>query len=656
MLLFLVLSLLSLTVIVVNSKFRILLAEFKLLAIASLIGVWQFLPGIKLAISSGVGMNMVTLNNNDIAYYAGAATEFLESGFHSSGHIASVDPNIEVFAAGYHSPFALISFMASTFQLSPWQVTTPAIGVVIGMSFLGLSRLSNSFFPELTETKAMVIGAAIIMTSFMTYIQSNYFFGQIFALTVCSIFLSNVIEFTNLPHKSPTQYLEVCFLVVISIYTYPDFLIAFDLGVILLFTFLLFRNKNLTSRSEFNKFVTAVGIGLIFSLPNLVSAVKQAILITNIKAGWPLPFLNPLNMTIWPTQIGVATPPYISVILWLIVLSLILVAISTGKPRSKNKEVAYIFAFLVPISVFLIIFLRRQGFDDYQSWKLTSFAYPIVMAAVLPIFISSVKFGEKALWVFLGVTSSTAMTLWGGSPGQLVSGDLVQVSQLQRVQSLKSLNVALNPFFETMAAAQIIRGPKIYTNSISYYPTIVDPDACTLVRLNDKTFQYVEPLNSTYGLASSSKKRCSAKPTGINLGEEILFNSNNLNPNGVGWGSPEEWGIWTTGKKANLNLPVNLGSRRSLKIYITSNSFLAPNHETQKVTILMNNTVIGTSTYTLDSNLKTRAYEIPDSLLKTPGDLMSLVFLIENPISPASLDLSGDPRELGMGLISIMIR
>ena len=115
MLLFLVLSLLSLTVIVVNSKFRILLAEFKLLAIASLIGVWQFLPGIKLAISSGVGMNMVTLNNNDIAYYAGAATEFLESGFHSSGHIASVDPNIEVFAAGYHSPFALISFMASTF-------------------------------------------------------------------------------------------------------------------------------------------------------------------------------------------------------------------------------------------------------------------------------------------------------------------------------------------------------------------------------------------------------------------------------------------------------------------------------------------------------------------------------------------------------------
>jgi hypothetical protein len=652
---FLILSLISIAMMVLNGRLKMLLAEIKLLALASLIGVWQFLPGLKLSNSAGVGMNMVTLNNNDIAFYAGAATEFLESGFQSSAHIASIDLNRDIMTGGYHSPFALISFLASTFQISPWQVTTPAIGIVIGMSFLGLSRLTSSFFQELNTLKSMVIGAAITMSSFMTYIQSNYFFGQIFALVVCALLLSSVIDFTNQKRKLPTQYLEVCFLVVLSIYTYPHFLIAFDLALLLLFAFLFLRNKELTRGNELKKFLGAIGLGLLLSFPNLVNAFKKALLITNVEAGWSLPVLNPLNMTIWPTQFGITTPTHTLIVLWTIALIVILFAIRSDKLKSKDKEAAHIFAVLVPLAVILVIVIRKQGFEEYQSWKLISFAYPLVMAAVLPLLTFRIKFGEKLLWIFLGVTSTTAMTVWGGSPGQLVSKDLLQVSAMQKVKSLESLNISVHPFFETMAAAQVIRGPKIYTNSASYFPVAIDPNACTLVRLSDKTFQYVEALNSTYGLASSSKERCSAKPAGIELDKEIQFNSSLPVPNGTGWGVPEEWGVWTIGEKANLNLQVDLSSKSSLKIYITSNSFLAQKHDTQKVTILVNNSFIGTMRYTLASNLKTRVYEIPNDLLKTLSESISLDFLIDNPVSPASLGVSGDPRELGMGLISIKI-
>jgi hypothetical protein len=111
----------------------------------------------------------------------------------------------------------------------------------------------------------------------------------------------------------------------------------------------------------------------------------------------------------------------------------------------------------------------------------------------------------------------------------------------------------------------------------------------------------------------------------------------------------------TIGESATLKLPVNLGAKDSWKMHITSNSFLAPMHETQDVTILINDTVIGTMHFTLASNLKTRVYEIPIKLLKNPGEVISLDFVIDDPVSPSALGLSGDPRELGMGLISVKI-
>jgi hypothetical protein len=165
----------------------------------------------------------------------------------------------------------------------------------------------------------------------------------------------------------------------------------------------------------------------------------------------------------------------------------------------------------------------------------------------------------------------------------------------------------------------------------------------------------VEALNSTYGLASSEKERCSTKPKEMNLGETVLFNSNHTHPLGTGWGAPEEWGTWTVGKTATLNLPINLSGKQSVKMYLTANSFLGANHQTQSVDVLFNKNWIGKIQFTSTSNAKTRIFEIPIKLLKKSGETINLEFIVENPVSPSSLGISDDPRELGMGLISIKL-
>ena len=653
---FLVLSLISIVVFLSNGTWRIFLIEIKTLAFASLIGLWQFIPGVISTSSAGMKMNMVAIHNNDIAFYAGVASEFLKTGFNSDNHLASTDLNTSLGNGGYHSPFALMSFMASIFHLSVWQITTPAIGLVIAMSSLGLARLIGTFFQELSPMNCILIATGIMMTSFMSYIQINYFLGQVFALLVCTILIASVMDFTGNHMKTKIQYIEIFFLVILSIYTYPPLLLPFDLAILLFFALQLFRYRNFTSYREAYKYLAAFSLGLLFSSPNLISAYRQAKLISKADAGWPLPILDPLNMTIFPSRIGIATPTYLVVALWIIVLGGILYSVNNEKLTAKERENAFIFAILVPIMVVLIILFRKQGFHSYQSWKLISYIFPVSMAAALPLLVLRSKHGEKVILIFAGITSTTAMTLWGGTLPHFVNNDLVEVGQMQKVQSLKSLNISVDPFFETMAAAQIISRPRIFTNSISYYPLALDPDACTLVHFGDKNFPYVERLNATYGLASTMENKCSARPPGIKLGETLVFNSQGITPNGAGWSTPEEWGTWTNGKSALLNLTLESAPKSSLALTLNSYAFLDPNLQTQDVTILANKVVIGRIHFTNSSNSGIRQFKIPLAVILTNKESLSIEFVVAKPIAPSSLGSSGDIRELGMGLISIKLK
>ncbi|WP_322045813.1 hypothetical protein [Paraburkholderia sp. J67] len=119
-----------------------------------------------------------------------------------------------------------------------------------------------------------------------------------------------------------------------------------------------------------------------------------------------------------------------------------------------------------------------------------------------------------------------------------------------------------------------------------------------------------------------------------------------------GWSDPESWGTWSSGKAACLCLPFDgLEPTERVKIEIEGQIFLGDREERPVATLcvvhagtIQQSVVVspdGRCEITIDSN----------SIAKS-GGLVSLVFLIENPRSPASLGMSGDKRALGIGLVS----
>jgi hypothetical protein len=93
--------------------------------------------------------------------------------------------------------------------------------------------------------------------------------------------------------------------------------------------------------------------------------------------------------------------------------------------------------------------------------------------------------------------------------GFYINHDLISVGKLNEIKNLKKLNIDLQPYFETMSAGNVISGPVLYINSLSYWPQSVSETACILVNLPpNKVYNFVKPLNSSYAIASNSLRDC----------------------------------------------------------------------------------------------------------------------------------------------------
>lgn len=139
----------------------------------------------------------------------------------------------------------------------------------------------------------------------------------------------------------------------------------------------------------------------------------------------------------------------------------------------------------------------------------------------------------------------------------------------------------------------------------------------------------------------------------ITFDAPLIFNSWNNPPILTGWFAPEEWGTWSSGETSFMHLVMQSTPKKDLELLIGSQAFLAPNHPTQEVEIIVNGEKVGTLKYSLEFNGGVRKITIPKALvLKDKGDLF-IQFRIKNPKSPAELGLSADSRKLGIGLMTL---
>jgi hypothetical protein len=138
----------------------------------------------------------------------------------------------------------------------------------------------------------------------------------------------------------------------------------------------------------------------------------------------------------------------------------------------------------------------------------------------------------------------------------------------------------------------------------------------------------------------------------VTLGNTYGFNSSTdyIQGLGHGWSLPESWGTWTIGPASTIFFQAKSGvSTQIHTLTIKGIPFISGSHDVIDLNFYLNSNLIYQTKLRLPSTEKTLVFPIPQ--IKTSRNI--LTFKIDKPMSPKSLHLSDDARELGFGLVSI---
>ena len=117
------------------------------------------------------------------------------------------------------------------------------------------------------------------------------------------------------------------------------------------------------------------------------------------------------------------------------------------------------------------------------------------------------------------------------------------------------------------------------------------------------------------------------------------------------WSKPESWGTWSDGSLAKIFIPINTQQTKS--ITITLQAFVNGKHPEQKIEY----TTDGQSFKLISLNqFAGNQLEIPINASMRADSYALLEFKLLNPVSPKSLGMGDDSRELGIGLTKLEVR
>ena len=143
----------------------------------------------------------------------------------------------------------------------------------------------------------------------------------------------------------------------------------------------------------------------------------------------------------------------------------------------------------------------------------------------------------------------------------------------------------------------------------------------------------------------------------VSFSDPILFNShNNSLPSWSGWSSPEAWGTWSNGQAANILLQLTTMPTADVNLIIRGQAFTPKQHSSQKIDMFVNGKFVKRLVYARMPHDQVRVIEIPKKLILDYGGRMDIKFFFRDPVSPASLSLSSDRRQLGLGLMSVEVK
>ena len=488
-----------------------LMGSLPLLMLAPLAGIWNLIPGIMVLSQNGLYFGLVSLFNNDISNYTGLATEVLDNGFVNNGHYFAYNLNKFAELYAYQTPIGIIEFVSSTTHLAAWQVAMPVMIIATAYFAISIFRLVKILFPKLQNVQYYLVAFLIPIFPIFGYISANYFLGQVIAGAIILQIISINLQFRSQKSLSKTLALEFFGLLVLSIYAYPHILIFIYFLALAINLSTMIAHKS-TSASTILKLTSSLAFAVIVSISYLPQSLWLIHAQSAATAGWPLPIFNPLSLFVFPGLLNKPFGLFLTLGAW-IVFIIICTFLLKGKGIPVSKEEKNISIFMASITFviwILVLILRGRSLTEYSSWKLFTYFLPIILCLVLPMVLSNHRLGKNIQYMLLGLAITFPLSTWEPYyKNQLfTSASFVNAVQSKKIEHLHNLNIDLGHFFESMNAAMIIRGPKIYLVAPTYYNKSFNPKACTLVWNTNKSHGSVIPINQSYGLALGGNTNC----------------------------------------------------------------------------------------------------------------------------------------------------
>ncbi|WP_295917689.1 hypothetical protein [uncultured Xanthomonas sp.] len=123
---------------------------------------------------------------------------------------------------------------------------------------------------------------------------------------------------------------------------------------------------------------------------------------------------------------------------------------------------------------------------------------------------------------------------------------------------------------------------------------------------------------------------------------------------GEGWSSNEPWGVWSLGERSSLRLKVKQRVAKGSHLILQANGLWHSDRQAMTVSARVNGGPWQTRTLTAsESQPATIAIQLPALIA---GANFEVELRYDKPASPASLGLSSDGRELGIGLVSLSLQ
>jgi hypothetical protein len=123
---------------------------------------------------------------------------------------------------------------------------------------------------------------------------------------------------------------------------------------------------------------------------------------------------------------------------------------------------------------------------------------------------------------------------------------------------------------------------------------------------------------------------------------------------GAGWSTPESWGVWAVGHEASLSIGTKElpESATGLKLHFVARLYMTPSHPRQRVQVDMEGDAVQTLIASYPNTQLSFDLRVTPELLQS-GRQLQVRFKFPDAVSPQSLGLSRDPRQLSMGLVSV---